>query len=1384
VWDTRVQDYTPFASETKREWPKPPFAQGPTEPAVEVSWSDAKAFCAWLTERERQAGRIGPGDSYRLPSDHEWSCAAGIGDREDPAAAPEQKSAGLPSVYAWGSAWPPPPDAGNFNGIETEGKGIKYLEAPLKEYRDGFPTTSPVGSFAPNRWGLYDISGNVWQRCEDLLQPGDSVRVVRGAAFSDNTPEKLKLACRIGRAPDHRSEFMGFRCVLEVGPGSGSGILPLQAPGSGGGFQPPSKRQDAAPTSPADGWQDLLAPLTPELVAQTGHGWRLEKGELIGPAKAYSVAPLPGSFASLSYQVRLKIRKLDATFGDFHVVLPVGDRMTGFMLDGFDGQYTGLNKVNGQTGKDLPGIVEGRQVKGNGSHDLEITVQLEGPNARISTTLDAHSLYAWSGPISALSQNQAWATTAPGFLALGTYSASWAVSEVKARRLGPGQQAPTSEQWQDLIAPLTPELVTPSGWRLAKGELTPPQDQAAVQLPANFAGASYQVHLQIRKRVAVGGTGLIVLLPVGESMAGFNLDGNGGTNTTLGMVNGKGDLAPVLEGAQITDTDRHDLDITVQLEGKNARITASLDAHPLYTWNGPSSALSLYYKWATTAPGFLALDSAATFWTVSEVKARRLDDGAGRTGVAPPATGPSATASLAQTPTRTGAVIAATKDAPFVNSLGMKFVPVPGTKVLFCIHETRKDDYAAFAAANPGVAGFWKNPMRDGVPVSFAGNHPVCEVRWEDAKAFCAWLSQKEGITYRLPTDREWSYAVGIGDKEDPSLTPKELSGLLRDQYPWGRQWPPPPRAGNFGDTTFHEKFPERKFVSGYTDGFATTAPVMSFTPNALGIYDLAGNVWEYCEDWFDSTQTSRTVRGANWDDSAFLLSSARSSAKAETRHTSYGFRCVLEIPAPDSSLVNSLGMKFVPVPIIGGPTAGKPVLFSVWDTRVQDYAVFVQETKRPSPEPGFEQGPTHPVVKVSWNDATAFCTWLTERERKAGRIAASDRYRLPSDHEWSCAVGLGEREDPALSPIEKDRKIAGIYPWGTAWPPPPNAGNYAGEEVTPHLHEPAFTHITSILAGYRDNYPATAPVGSFPANRFGLFDMGGNVWQWCEDFLAPGRTRVMRGAAWDNRDPFYTLSSGRFAQPAATSFAYAGFRCVLELAPRVAVTPGPPAAPAATPSAPGATPLPTTPPSPARTDGWEDLLAQLTPVLVGQTGNGWQLKAGELFSPAGHHHALPLPGTFGQTSYQVRLKVRPPPPSNDALAIVLPVANRKALFILDGYPQKGFCSGLEMIDGKTADLVPGSLHGRQIKGSELHDLEVSVVLNGADTRITVTLDSHSFFDWSGPIASLSVKPSWPAFAPTLLAPGLLALGSMDTGWTVTEVKAKRVASPEGTPRN
>lgn len=253
----------------------------------------------------------------------------------------------------------------------------------------------------------------------------------------------------------------------------------------------------------------------------------------------------------------------------------------------------------------------------------------------------------------------------------------------------------------------------------------------------------------------------------------------------------------------------------------------------------------------------------------------------------------------------------ATKDAPFVNSLGMKFVPVPGTNVLFCMHETRRKDYAAYASSSSGVDTAWKNQKMLGKNVSEKDNDPVVGVSWEDAKAFCVWLTKKDRHTARLPTDREWSFAVGIGEREQAGASPGSLHAKITNAYPWGT-WPLQPGAGNYYDKTSVPILRPKKTDGaanmpgyldgfGYDDGYPLTAPVMSYQPNNLGIYDLGGNVWELCEDLYSPAETDITYRGSSYgfDGMTNMLSSARVHQPRTERLPHAGFRIVLELPNP-----------------------------------------------------------------------------------------------------------------------------------------------------------------------------------------------------------------------------------------------------------------------------------------------------------------------------------------------------------------------------------------------------------------------------------------------------------------------------------------------------
>jgi formylglycine-generating enzyme required for sulfatase activity len=235
----------------------------------------------------------------------------------------------------------------------------------------------------------------------------------------------------------------------------------------------------------------------------------------------------------------------------------------------------------------------------------------------------------------------------------------------------------------------------------------------------------------------------------------------------------------------------------------------------------------------------------------------------------------------------------------------MIFVPVPHTSVCFSIYETRVKDFAAFAVTHPQLDGTnWNHALYHGkTPVSVGPDFPVVNVSWNDAEAFCMWLTKTEQRAgtigekefFRLPTDAEWSWAVGIGEREGEG-TPREKNSKIENVFPWGNQFPPPPEAGNFADQAALNYFTNWPHIEGYNDGFVTTSPVGSFKPNEFGIYDLAGNAMEWCDDFYNGTNGQRVLRGGAWINCGpkSLWSSYREHAGANRYSVATGFRPVL----------------------------------------------------------------------------------------------------------------------------------------------------------------------------------------------------------------------------------------------------------------------------------------------------------------------------------------------------------------------------------------------------------------------------------------------------------------------------------------------------------
>ena len=182
----------------------------------------------------------------------------------------------------------------------------------------------------------------------------------------------------------------------------------------------------------------------------------------------------------------------------------------------------------------------------------------------------------------------------------------------------------------------------------------------------------------------------------------------------------------------------------------------------------------------------------------------------------------------------------------------------------------------------------WRHP--EGPSTRAADREPVTHVSWNDAQAYARWAGA------RLPTEAEWEFAA--------------RGGLTSAPYVWGREARP---AGRPPANWWQGPFPERNTEE---DGFLRRAPVGSFAANGYGLHDMAGNVWEWCADWFDrgyygvspkenptgpATGTERVMRGGSWmcadNFCANYRPAARSSATPDTGLNNVGFRLAADGP-------------------------------------------------------------------------------------------------------------------------------------------------------------------------------------------------------------------------------------------------------------------------------------------------------------------------------------------------------------------------------------------------------------------------------------------------------------------------------------------------------
>ena len=429
------------------------------------------------------------------------------------------------------------------------------------------------------------------------------------------------------------------------------------------------------------------------------------------------------------------------------------------------------------------------------------------------------------------------------------------------------------------------------------------------------------------------------------------------------------------------------------------------------------------------------------------------------------------------------------------------------------------------------------NPSRN---YGVGDEYPVYYVSWNDAMDFCAKLTETEkaagrlpgGYEYTLPTEAQWEYACRAGTTTALN-NGKNLSDmdecLEMDEVGW---------YGYNSDRTSH--------------------PAGEKKPNDWNLYDMHGNVQEWCFDWGDEYPTSpvvdptgpeigyyRVLRGGSRSNRAYACRSAyRTYFGSDYTANNVGFRVALaKVPTKDMviPLSDTVNLELVGIQpgtfMMGSPedelgrsndetqhqvTLTQAFWIGKYPVTQAQYEAVIGSN------PAYFKGADLPVECVSWDDSRDFCAKLTEIERAAGRLPEGYKYDLPTEAQWEYACRAGTTT--AL-----------------------NTGkNLTDATHCPNMDEAGWSRPIS--------ESRTHPVGMKLPNNWGIYDMHGNVHEWCLDWYAEypatavtdprgpdeGSYHVERGGSWyDNA--YYCRSAHRaYDKRSSQRWNNFGFRIVL----------------------------------------------------------------------------------------------------------------------------------------------------------------------------------------------------------------------------------------------
>lgn len=391
-------------------------------------------------------------------------------------------------------------------------------------------------------------------------------------------------------------------------------------------------------------------------------------------------------------------------------------------------------------------------------------------------------------------------------------------------------------------------------------------------------------------------------------------------------------------------------------------------------------------------------------------------------------------------------------------------------------HQVALDSY--YIGETEVTQALWQAVMGSN-PSYFTGDlqRPVENVSWDDCQTFISKLNELTGESFRLPTEAEWEYAA--------------RGGSASKGYKYSG-------SSNIGAVAWYR-----------SNSSVTTHAVKTKQPNELGIYDMNGNVLEWCADWYGkysssqvnpqgpSSGSSRVIRGGSWDTNSIDCRVASRSGLSDFRGNKIGFRIVRS----DSRIYTVNGVSFVMIDVEGGTfTMGSPDSDSdaavgekpAHQVTLSNYSIGETEVTQAlwqavmGSNPSYFKGDLQrPVECVTWNDCQTFISKLNE--------LTNESFRLPTEAEWEYAARGGKES--------KGYKYSGS------------------------------NNIDEVAWYYNNSSRSTHPVKTKKANELGIYDMSGNVWEWCFDWFewyssslqvdpqgpSSGSNRPLRGGTFDH---------------------------------------------------------------------------------------------------------------------------------------------------------------------------------------------------------------------------------------------------------------------------